>query len=85
VSKRQRPAARANSSAPQNSSAVMLRLIPAKRGSISALCARCLPNYGDFGFADVRTYPPEKYQRIAVVGLLRARWHSRCALSQANE
>jgi len=68
MSKHQRPSARANSSAPQNSSAVTLRLIPAKRGSISALCARCLPNYSDFGFADVRTYPPGKYPSSTACG-----------------
>ena len=39
VSKRHRPAARASSSAPQNSLSVMPRLISAKRGSVSALCA----------------------------------------------
>src|SRR6516225_1162256 len=39
VSKRQRPAVRASSIAPQNSSAEMPRLISVKRGSVSALCA----------------------------------------------
>src|SRR5205823_2690219 len=39
LSKRQRPASRANSNAPQNSLSVMPRLISTKRGSVSALCA----------------------------------------------